>query len=184
MHYMVLLDGEEYPLELQHMGGSAYQVVVGGQALTVNADFNADGSMLLRHGHEVYELLLANGAGTSAAAMPTSSAAASVPSHDLALSGEVYQAEVLTLRQHHLRQEKAQSQNLSGDRPITSPMPGKVVTVLVKEGQTVAKGAPLLVVEAMKMENEIKAPKAGTVRHLTAVVGASVDVGERLCVVA
>jgi biotin carboxyl carrier protein len=67
-----------------------------------------------------------------------------------------------------------------GRQNVSSPMPGKVVRVLVAVGDTVEAGAGLLVVEAMKMQNEMKAPKAGRVVSLAAREGATVAAGETL----
>jgi biotin carboxyl carrier protein len=67
-----------------------------------------------------------------------------------------------------------------GRQSITSPMPGKVVRVLVDEGAMVEQGQGLVVVEAMKMQNELKAPKPGKVVALAARAGASVAAGEAL----
>lgn len=67
-----------------------------------------------------------------------------------------------------------------GRQTVSAPMPGKVVRVLVNEGDLVEAGAGLVVVEAMKMQNELKAPKAGAVVQLKAVVGATVGMGELL----
>ncbi|MBI4907125.1 MAG: biotin/lipoyl-binding protein [Acidobacteria bacterium] len=67
-----------------------------------------------------------------------------------------------------------------GRQEIVSPMPGKVVRVLVEEGSAVEEGQGLIVVEAMKMQNEMKAPKAGKVLALAARAGASVTAGEVL----
>ncbi len=67
-----------------------------------------------------------------------------------------------------------------GRQTVNAPMPGKVVRVLVQEGDAVEAGAGLVVVEAMKMQNELKAPKAGTVVQLKATVGATVGMGEML----
>lgn len=58
---------------------------------------------------------------------------------------------------------------------VRSPMPGRVVRVLVSPGDVVKKGSPLVVVEAMKMENELKAPKDGTVRKVQVGPGALVE---------
>ena len=66
---------------------------------------------------------------------------------------------------------------------MTAPMPGKIVRLLVAEGQTVEAGQGLLVVEAMKMQNEMKAPKAGHVVSLTAREGATVAAGEVLAAI-
>jgi biotin carboxyl carrier protein len=67
-----------------------------------------------------------------------------------------------------------------GRQSITSPMPGKVVRVLVEKGAMVEAGQGLVVVEAMKMQNEMKAPKAGKVVALPARAGANVNAGEVL----
>jgi biotin carboxyl carrier protein len=66
---------------------------------------------------------------------------------------------------------------------VLAPMPGKVVRVLVEEGQEVEAGAGLVVVEAMKMQNELKSPKKGTVAELRARPGATVNAGDVLAVV-
>lgn len=70
-----------------------------------------------------------------------------------------------------------------GRRKVTAPMPGKVVRVLVAEGEKVEAGQGIAVVEAMKMQNEMKAPKAGRVAALTAREGAAVTAGEVLAIV-
>ena len=62
-------------------------------------------------------------------------------------------------------------------------MPGKVVKVLVAAGQEVAAGAPLVVLEAMKMEHTVRAAEAGTVRALHVAVGDQVDADRLLAVV-
>jgi acetyl/propionyl-CoA carboxylase alpha subunit len=67
-----------------------------------------------------------------------------------------------------------------GDGTVTAPMPGKIVAVPVKEGQTVEERTLLVVLEAMKMEHRIEAPVAGTVRQIAVAPGALVAAGERL----
>jgi biotin carboxyl carrier protein len=62
-------------------------------------------------------------------------------------------------------------------------MPGKVVRVLVKAGEAVEAGQGLLVVEAMKMQNEIKSPKTGKIERLTVSEGQNVNAGEVLAIV-
>ncbi len=71
-----------------------------------------------------------------------------------------------------------------GRQQIVAPMPGKVVRLLVKAGEHVEAGQGLLVVEAMKMQNEIRSPKSGTVERVLAKEGQPVNAGEVLCVVA
>lgn len=69
----------------------------------------------------------------------------------------------------------------SGPAQVLSRMPGRVVRVLVAEGDAVTEGQGLLVLEAMKMQNEIAAPRAGTVRGLSVAEGGVVAAGALLC---
>jgi len=71
-----------------------------------------------------------------------------------------------------------------GRQQVLAPMPGKVVRVLVQQGDKIEAGRGLLVVEAMKMQNEIRSPKTGTVERLLATEGQAVNAGEVLAVVA
>jgi biotin carboxyl carrier protein len=71
-----------------------------------------------------------------------------------------------------------------GRQQIVAPMPGKVVRVLVKVGDQVEASQGLLVVEAMKMQNEIRSPKSGTVERVLVQEGQAVNAGEVLCIVA
>lgn len=67
-----------------------------------------------------------------------------------------------------------------GPMRITAPMPGKIVKVLVDRGEEVAQGAGLVVMEAMKMENELRAPRSGIVRELGVREGQAVETGALL----
>jgi len=70
-----------------------------------------------------------------------------------------------------------------GPRKVTAPMPGKVVRLLVREGDEVEGGTGMAVVEAMKMQNEIKSPKKGTVQKVLVSEGAAVNAGDVLAIV-
>ena len=67
-----------------------------------------------------------------------------------------------------------------GPKKITAPMPGKVVRILVGVGAEVELGQSVIVIEAMKMQNELKAPKKGILKKLTVVEGAAVEAGQAL----
>ena len=70
-----------------------------------------------------------------------------------------------------------------GEQAIAAPMPGRVVRVLVGAGDAVQARQPLVVVEAMKMENELRSPKAGRVKNVAVSAGTSVEAGRVLVVV-
>ncbi len=73
---------------------------------------------------------------------------------------------------------------VAGRQQVAAPMPGRVVRVLVQEGDAVEAGQGLLVVEAMKMQNEIQSPKKGIVEKILASTGRAVNAGETLVIVA
>jgi biotin carboxyl carrier protein len=70
-----------------------------------------------------------------------------------------------------------------GPKKLVAPMPGRIVRVLVGEKSDVEAGQGIVVVEAMKMQNEIKSPKKGTVQRILAVPGAAVNAGDVLAIV-
>ena len=85
-------------------------------------------------------------------------------------------------RRHSRRGDDAAGSG-SGPQRIVAPMPGKVVRVLVKTGDPVAAKQPVVVVEAMKMENELRAGRPGTVAEIHVREGMSVDAGALLLVI-
>ena len=96
------------------------------------------------------------------------------------VDGREYQAEVTDPRSW--RRARGAGVELEGRQQLIAPMPGKIVRVLTTVGQQVSAGEGLLVIEAMKMQNEIRAPKSGTVEKL-AREGQTVNAGEVLAVV-
>ncbi|MBZ5507623.1 MAG: acetyl-CoA carboxylase biotin carboxyl carrier protein subunit [Acidobacteriia bacterium] len=67
-----------------------------------------------------------------------------------------------------------------GVKKITAPMPGKVVRILAGIGATVEAGQSVIVIEAMKMQNELKAPKNGVIKKINVAEGAAVEAGQSL----
>jgi len=82
-----------------------------------------------------------------------------------------------------LRGRRGADADEKGPKKLLAPMPGKVVRVLIGEQQAVQAGQSILVVEAMKMQNEIKSPKKGTVQKIVAAEGANVNAGDVLAIV-
>jgi len=78
------------------------------------------------------------------------------------------------------RSRKQAGREAEGRQQVLAPMPGKVIRLLVKGGETVQAGQGLIVIEAMKMQNEIRSPKSGKVERLLTKEGQTVNVGEVL----
>ena len=92
-----------------------------------------------------------------------------------------YAAEVTDPRS--LRNRRSRADSGKGPRHLVAPMPGKVVRFLVAENSPVDAGQGVVVVEAMKMQNEIKSPKKGIVLKLSVAEGAAVNAGDVLAIV-
>jgi biotin carboxyl carrier protein len=88
---------------------------------------------------------------------------------------EIEDPRQLSRKSGHLR--------LEGCQKVTASMPGKVVRVLVKEGEAVEQGQGLIVIEAMKMQNEMKAPRPGKLVSIPVGEGATVAAGQVLAVI-
>jgi pyruvate carboxylase subunit B len=98
----------------------------------------------------------------------------------LEIGGDRWEVEVIDERTRHIRSLTAGTERKRGPVILRAPMPGLVVRVLVEPGQEVAAGAGLVVLEAMKMENELKAPAAATVGAIRAQAGQAVEKGQVL----
>jgi biotin carboxyl carrier protein len=101
----------------------------------------------------------------------------------VAVRDQQLSVDVVDERRRRLRAAAGHRVSLEGAQTIAAPMPGKVVRVLVKPGDEVAEGQGVVVVEAMKMENELKSPKAGKVTEVVAREGQAVEGGAKLLVV-
>jgi biotin carboxyl carrier protein len=97
------------------------------------------------------------------------------------VGGTVLSAAVDTKR--YRRRTEDGGQPSSGPQRLSAPMPGKIARVLVKAGDTIRARQPVVVIEAMKMENELRAGRDGTVSEIHTREGASVDAGALLVVI-
>jgi len=153
------------------------------------ASDGADGTRRFRFGSEtaeaqaeeitpgVYSLLL-NGRSYEAFVSKRPGDAAGVASPYLITVGpRQYLAE---LRDPRRWRGAGSSLTSEGPQEIVAPMPGRIVKVLVKEGEQVQRDQGLLVMEAMKMQNELRAPRAGRVERVSAMEGQGVEAGARL----
>jgi biotin carboxyl carrier protein len=99
------------------------------------------------------------------------------------VNGRVVTASIGASRGSPARRDDEGAGTGKGPHSIVAPMPGKVVKLLVKRGDQVAARQGVVVVEAMKMENELRSPKAGTVTEIKTAEGASVEAGTALVVI-
>jgi len=167
MRYHAVVGGEEHVIDITSRGGGKYRVAIGERILEVDAV----------HLQGFAVSILADARSARCDIEPGKDGRLSV------LVGEnVFPMELLDERRLRLRQAGGKF-SLEGPQRIDAPMPGKVVRVLVKAGDEVGEGQGLIVVEAMKMENELKSPKAGKVTEMHAVEGAAVESGAKLAVV-
>jgi biotin carboxyl carrier protein len=97
------------------------------------------------------------------------------------LNGTGYEVTVRDPRS--LRSRRAMSSSGEGPQRLVASMPGKVMRILAREGDQVSPGQGILVIEAMKMQNEIRSSKTGTLKKLLAREGSNVSAGEVLAIV-
>lgn len=101
----------------------------------------------------------------------------------LALEGWSHELRVQSEAAHRVAELGLRGAAAGGPARVRAPMPGLVLLVEVSEGERVSEGQGILIIEAMKMENEIRAPVAGVVRRLSVSAGDAVERDALLCVV-
>jgi biotin carboxyl carrier protein len=166
------LDGTEHRLDIRRDGANV-AAEIDGRRYTLAARETEAGVYLLTFEGRVYECRVER-AGD--AEQRSSGSACRV-----GVRNRVY--EISLSDPKRLRGAGGAGADASGRAEIRAPMPGKVVRVLVEAGASVEAGAGLVVVEAMKMQNEMKSPRAGTVTELHARAGDTVQAGDVLVVV-
>ncbi len=82
-----------------------------------------------------------------------------------------------------LRSRRGGAVGEAGPQKISAPMPGKIVRIIAPEGTEVEAGAGVIVIEAMKMQNELKSPKRGRVQKVSVVEGSTVNPGDTLAII-
>jgi biotin carboxyl carrier protein len=171
MTYDVIIDGKKYKLELQRAdthpneAKHRWHCVLNGRELAIDAVLAQPNVLSILLDGKAYEVKR-EWIGSDL---------------QLCVGGERYSATLHDPRSFRSRRDAVDSQH--GPRKLVAPMPGKVVRVLVSEGDAVEAGQGLMVVEAMKMQNEIKSPKNGIVRKIAASNGAAVNAGDVLAIV-
>jgi len=164
MVYDVTIEGKSYRLELAREG-SGWNCRLDGRAVAIDAVLSRRDVLSLVIAGTAYEVKREAG--------PT----------DLHLwvGSARYSAEITDPRS--LRARKDAARGVQGTRKLVAPMPGRVVRVLVPEKSHVEAGQGMVVIEAMKMQNELKSPKKGIVQKMVAVEGSNVNAGDVLAIV-
>lgn len=164
MLYDVSIDGKNYRLELRHADGR-WQCRLDGREVLMDA-------VLARH--DVLSILIDG----KAYEIKRERTAADL---HLWVGSARYAAELRDPRSLRSRQRALGDDH--GPRKLVAPMAGKVVRVLLQQNTEVDAGQGVLVVEAMKMQNEIKSPKKGILRKIVASEGTAVNAGDVLAIV-
>ena len=163
MTYDVTIDGKNYRLELNRADGR-WSCRLNGREVEVDAVLARPDVLSLRIGNQAYEVKCERVASDL----------------HLWVGSERFAVEV---RDPRSLRGRGQTVDDRGPKKVTAPMPGKVVRVLVTQGAGVETGAGVLVVEAMKMQNEIKSPKKGTIQKILVSEGAAINAGDVLAIV-
>jgi biotin carboxyl carrier protein len=163
--FVVTVDGTEHEVIVDATAGEVTQVVVDGQPLRVRT--HADGTALVT--------LTDSATQTRVVLDP-----APRPQHAHA-HGRVFEVLPRTRREAAVDAASGAAAGATSDARITAPMPGRVVRVLVAEGDEIERDAPVVIVEAMKMENEVRARGQATVARVLVSAGDTVEAGQLMC---
>lgn len=161
MIYEVTIAEKTYRVELVRTG-EQWSCKLDGREFPLDVVSPQDGMLSLLLDGRSYEVKQEN-AGTEA---------------NIVVGHERFSAAVRDPRSFRSRRRAEASEQ--GVRKITAPMPGKVVRILAEAGAQVEAGQSVIVIEAMKMQNELKAPKTGVVKKINVAEGAAVEAGQSL----
>jgi biotin carboxyl carrier protein len=161
----VAIEGRLHKLVLENNPDGSFSCTVDGEPCTGSARLLEPGVLSLLIGEHSYRCVLENG-GEEAA---------------IHVNGQRYSFRLEDPRSWKTR--RAHSEGGSGPRFIKAPMPGRVVRILAQTGEQVEAHQGIVVIEAMKMQNELKTPKAGRVAELRAQPGATVNAGDVLAII-
>ncbi len=163
MTYDITIDGKKFRLDLQQADGR-WSCRLDGREVEVDAVLARPDVLSLRIGNQAFEVKCERVAGDM----------------HLWVGRARFAVEV---RDPRSLRGRVRAVDDHGPKKLTAPMPGKIVRVLVSQGDGVEAGAGVLVVEAMKMQNEIKSPKKGTIQKILVGEGAAVNAGDVLAIV-
>jgi biotin carboxyl carrier protein len=156
-----------------------YHVTIGERTVSVELD----GQRVLVDGAELAQAELAALPGTDVRSLLVEGASSTIVARrsedgwDLQVDGWPLRAAVIDERTRAIRAMTGRGAGPQGPKPVRAPMPGLIVRVEVQLGDTVQPGQGVVVMEAMKMENELRAESGGVVARITAQAGTAVEKG-------
>ncbi|MBK7394441.1 MAG: biotin/lipoyl-binding protein [Chloracidobacterium sp.] len=162
MKLQAKINGEKLDIEIVEQDGKT-RAVVGGREYKLEISQPEPGIFALRNGQKMTEAFV------------------SPDGKQVVVGGNEFEVEIADPKR--LRSVGSESEYVDGVAEIKTAMPGKVVRILVKVGAAVEKGDGVIVVEAMKMQNEMRSPKTGTVTKINASEGDTVNAGDVLAVI-
>lgn len=166
MAYIARLGEKTYTVEVEEVGKSLYRIAVDG------SEFLVDGK---KTGLTNYSLIVDNRSFEVEVDVKEDE-------YRVLVDGRNYHIDLVDERRVRVGGLQSGIQ-LQGRQNVSVPMPGKIIAVLVSEGDTVEKGQGLVIVEAMKMENEVRCPINGEVKEVRVKAGDAVEAGAVLAVV-
>jgi biotin carboxyl carrier protein len=167
MKYVVTHDGREFAIELSPKGNGRHVVTCDGRSFEVD--------LAPAGGRSIWSVVIDRAAFDVAVVRQKDQAQVTIHGREVALTVESEQARNARLVEGTTKPH--------GPHTIQSVMPGRVVRVLVREGEPVVQGTALLILEAMKMENEIRSAGGGTVSKILVAAGQTVINGDPLLVI-
>jgi len=163
------------------LGGKQHivELVRAGERLRCNLDGKALEADAVELAHGVYSILM-GGESLEVRVEPRSKVG--VSGLRVVVGSREFSADVRDARQW--RRRRGAAAEAEGRQQVLAPMPGKIIRVLVKAGDSVEMKQGLAVVEAMKMQNEICSPKSGVIERIMVTEGQTVNTGEVLAIIA
>jgi biotin carboxyl carrier protein len=166
MNYVATIGDRDVRITVEETGGSGYRVTIDGEEHVVDAQRIADQLWSLLYWNAVYEVDVTQ---------------APADEYEVLIRGDCHRFALMNEQRRAMI--RAGGKGAAGKAMVSSPMPGKVVKILVAEGEEVRAGQGVIVVEAMKMENELKAAVAGKVKEIFVAEGQVVESGAKLLLV-
>lgn len=165
MKYHTIVNGETYVIDVK----SDSYLVVNGEEIEIDfTTINAQGLYSLIVGQQSFEAVVDR---------------VNLDNWQISLSGQLYEVEIYEESVRLLQQKAGLGVAGDGEVNVVAPMPGLVLDIPISEGDVIEVGDNVIILESMKMENELKAPRGGTIAQINVAKGDSVNQNQVLIVI-